>query len=76
MGSLARPGDPEDLASAIYVLLKAPELAAQLGRCAAEDAARRYHPDKITRETAEFYRSVLDNWSADCLRRMACGSIR
>jgi glycosyltransferase involved in cell wall biosynthesis len=62
-GVLARPGDPDDLAAAILRLLGAPELAAKLGRHAAVDAARRYHPDTIARETTTFHRSVLDRWS-------------
>jgi glycosyltransferase involved in cell wall biosynthesis len=61
-GTLARPGDPEDLAAAIMRLLAAPEFAAKLGQRAAEDAARRYHPDTIARETAAFHQTVLENW--------------
>lgn len=59
-GVLARPGDPDDLAAAMLRLLGAPEFAAKLGRRAAEDCVRRYHPDAIARETATFYQSVLD----------------
>jgi glycosyltransferase involved in cell wall biosynthesis len=66
-GVLARPGDPDDLASAISRLLDAPEYAAKLGRRAAEDAAR-YHPDAIARETALFHQSVLDRRSATAHR--------
>ena len=62
-GVLARPGDPDDLASAMLRLLEAPEFAAKLGRRAAEDA-RRYNPDAIARETAAFHQSVLDRWNA------------
>jgi glycosyltransferase involved in cell wall biosynthesis len=68
-GVLARPGDPDDLASAILRLLEAPEFAAKLGRRAAEDAAR-YHPDAIARETALFHQSVLDRWSASADRNL------
>lgn len=60
-GVLARPGDPEGLASAILRLLDAPEFATQLGRQAAEDSVR-YHPDAIAQETALFHQSVLDRW--------------
>jgi glycosyltransferase involved in cell wall biosynthesis len=66
-GVLARPGDSDDLASAISRLLEAPEFAAKLGRRAAEDALR-YHPDAIARETALFHQSVLDRWSASAHR--------
>ena len=62
-GVLARPGDPDDLAAAIMRLLEAPEFAAKLGPRAAEDAAQRYHPDAIARETAVFLQTVLDRWS-------------
>jgi glycosyltransferase involved in cell wall biosynthesis len=57
---LAQPGDPDDLAAAVTRLLEAPELASKLGRRAAEDATCRYHPDTIARETAMFYRAVLE----------------
>jgi glycosyltransferase involved in cell wall biosynthesis len=63
-GVLARPGDPDDLASAILRLLEAPEFAATLGRRAGEDAARRFHPDVIARETALFHQGVLNRWEA------------
>jgi 1,4-alpha-glucan branching enzyme len=62
-GVLARPGDPDDLAAAVLRLLEAPELAARLARQAGEDAALRYHPDAIARETAAFHQAVLDNRS-------------
>ncbi len=62
-GVLARPGDPDDLAAAIGRLLEAPEFAAKLGARAAEDAALRYHPDAIARETAAFFQTVLDRRS-------------
>jgi len=62
-GVLARPGDPEDLAAAILRLLTAPEFAAMIGRRAGEDAAHRYHPDTIARETAAFHQSVIDRRS-------------
>ena len=66
-GVLARPGDSDDLAAAILRLLGAPEFAAKLGRRAAEDAARRYHPDTIAHETVAFHRTVLDSWSRRAL---------
>jgi glycosyltransferase involved in cell wall biosynthesis len=62
-GILARPGDQDDLAAAIARLLDAPEFAAKLSQRAAEDAALRYHPDTIARETAAFFETVLDRWS-------------
>lgn len=66
-GVLARPGDPDDLASAISKLLEAPEFAAKLGRRAGVDAAR-YCPDAIARETALFHQNVLDRWRASAHR--------
>ena len=62
-GVLARPEDPDDLAAAILRLLTTPEFAEKLGRRAAEDAAQRYHPDAIARETAAFHQTVLNSWS-------------
>ena len=58
---LARPGDPEDLAQAIGRLLADAELVARLGRTAADDANRLYHPDAIARQTIAFHQSVLEN---------------
>jgi glycosyltransferase involved in cell wall biosynthesis len=60
-GVLAQPGDPIDLASAIMRLLGERQFAARLGQRAAEDAARHYNLDVIARETAAFYRGVVDD---------------
>jgi len=62
-GVLAEPGNPEDLATAVLRLLASEEFAAKIGRRAGEDAAQRYHPDTIARETAVFYQSVIDRSS-------------
>jgi glycosyltransferase involved in cell wall biosynthesis len=67
-GVLARPEDPDDLASAVVRLIEAPEFAAKLGRRAAEDAAQRYHPDAIAHQTAVFHQTVLDKWRASARR--------
>lgn len=58
-GLLCRPGDPESLADAIGRLLDAPEWAARLGAEAAAEAARRFHPDVLARQMADFYGRVL-----------------
>jgi glycosyltransferase involved in cell wall biosynthesis len=59
-GFLCPPGDPAAMAAAIARLHTDPDLAARFGEKAGEDAASNYHPDKIARQTAEFYRQVLD----------------
>lgn len=59
-GFLCPPGDPAAMAAAIARLHTDPDLAARFGEKAGEDAASKYHPDKIARQTAEFYRQVLD----------------
>ena len=66
-GMLVSPGDTDDLAANIIRLLEAPALAAKLGQRAGEDAARRYHPDIIGRETAAFYQALLKDRN-----RLAC----
>ena len=60
-GLLCRPGDSEDLAAKILMVLRNPEFAASLGAQAAIDAETRYHPDKIARQTLAFYRRVIDS---------------
>jgi len=67
-GVLAQPGDPDDLAAAIIRLLETPEFAANLGRRAAEDVVRRYHPDLVALETATFHQTVIDSWSSRASR--------
>lgn len=59
-GLLCRPGDPDDLAEKILVLLRNPELTARLGAQAALDVRERYHPDRIARQTLSFYRRTID----------------
>lgn len=53
-GLLFLNGHGADLAEKILSLLNDPELAARLGRQAAEDAAR-FHPHRVARQTLEFY---------------------
>jgi len=59
-GLLCRPEDPDDLADKIRTLLQNPTLAARLGEQAAQDAAQRYAPEAIARQTLEFYSSVAE----------------
>ena len=63
-GLLCRPGDAEHMAAQVARLLSDANLAARLGRRAAQDAATCYHPDAIARKTADFYRSVLSEGTA------------
>ncbi|HEY2587653.1 MAG TPA: glycosyltransferase family 4 protein [Tepidisphaeraceae bacterium] len=58
-GLTAVPGDPADLADKVLALLNDPAHAATLGQRAAADAAERYAPDRVARQTIEFYRRVL-----------------
>lgn len=58
-GRTAAPGDAADLADKVFVVLNNPEHAAALGQRAALDAAERYAPDRVARQTIEFYQRVL-----------------
>jgi glycosyltransferase involved in cell wall biosynthesis len=58
-GLTAAPGDAADLADKVLALLDDPQRAASLGQRAATDAAERYVPDRVARQTIEFYRRVL-----------------
>jgi glycosyltransferase involved in cell wall biosynthesis len=58
-GLTAAPGDAGDLADKVLALLNDPHRAAALGQRAAADAAERYAPDRVARQTIEFYRRVL-----------------
>lgn len=57
-------GDAEATAAAFLRLLEAPEEAAALGARAFEDCSRRYHPDRIFAESAEFYGEVIARHAA------------
>ena len=61
---LCRPGDPLELAATLRLLLDDPQLAARLGTRAAEEAARRYDPATIARQTAAFHLDVIDRHSS------------
>jgi glycosyltransferase involved in cell wall biosynthesis len=58
-GLVAAPGDASDVAGKIESLLNDPQRAAELGARAACDAGERYTPQKIARQTMDFYRDVL-----------------
>jgi glycosyltransferase involved in cell wall biosynthesis len=58
-GASASPGDARDVGEKLLAILKDPERAARLGRQAAEDAAGRYAPDVVARQTVAFYQRVL-----------------
>lgn len=69
-GLLCRPGDAEDLAAALARLLADPERAARLGEQAGEDAARRYDPAAVARQTVEFHRAVIERHASRRRARM------
>jgi glycosyltransferase involved in cell wall biosynthesis len=58
-GLIAGVGDGTDVGEKLLSLLRNPERAANLGEQAAADAASRYAPEVIARETIDFYRDVL-----------------
>lgn len=58
-GLLCAPDSPPDLAAAIVRVLSTPGLASELGRQAALDCERLYHPDIIAERLTSFYRRVL-----------------
>jgi glycosyltransferase involved in cell wall biosynthesis len=57
-GLASAPGDAAGLADKVLALLEDPNRAAALGSRAATDAAERYAPDRVARQTIEFYRRV------------------
>ncbi len=54
-----QPGDADDLATQLQLLIQHPALAQRLGRQAAEDCAQRYEPDTVARLTLDIYRSLI-----------------
>lgn len=58
-GLTALPDNPADLADKLIALLRDPQRAGRLGKQAAQDAADRYSPGIIARQTIEFYHGVL-----------------
>ena len=57
-GLVVPPEDPEALAEACLRLTADPGLAARLGANAHGDAAARFAPDEIARQTMDFIREV------------------
>jgi len=62
-GLVARTGDATDVSEKVLSLLRNPQRAAELGRRAALDAATRYAPQVVARQTVEFYGRMLDRAS-------------
>jgi glycosyltransferase involved in cell wall biosynthesis len=58
-GLTAAAGDAQDVGAKVLSLLSEPERAAQLGRRAAADAAARYAPAVVARQSIAFYQRVL-----------------
>lgn len=58
-GLTAVAGDAQDVGDKLASMLKDPQRSAQLGRQAAMDAAERYSPDVVARQTIAFYQRVL-----------------
>ncbi len=60
-GLQVKPGDAGALAEQMLILLREPQLAANLGQAARVDAQKRFDPDVIARQTLEFYNGVIDS---------------
>jgi glycosyltransferase involved in cell wall biosynthesis len=58
-GLLHRSKDASDIAAKIIYLLKNPARAAELGRQAALDCERQFHPDVVASRLVGFYRRVI-----------------
>jgi len=59
LGLLVKPGDPQDLAKAIRLLLDAPELAEEYGRRARQMVLTRYNAAMEIHKLVSLYREVL-----------------
>lgn len=59
-GLLVPPGDAPRLAAAMADLLADPERSCALGRAGRERALSQFHVDRLVRETASLYRTLLD----------------
>jgi glycosyltransferase involved in cell wall biosynthesis len=59
-GLAAAPGDACDVGEKILTLLRNPDRAAEFGHRAAMDAAQRYSPEVVARQTIALYRRVLE----------------
>jgi len=57
-GLLAEGGNAEAIAQGVLELFEAPERAEALGWFAAKDAADRFSPDSVAKQTAHFYERV------------------
>ncbi len=68
-GLLHRPDDPDDLAQKMIALLREPARAAHLGRQAAADCERRFHPEVIAYRLEGFYRRVIERAGRNGRRR-------
>ena len=58
-GLLVQPGDPEDLAHALLVLAKSPDLRKRMAHAAVERFNAVFHIDRVAKEIAVMYQDVL-----------------
>jgi len=59
-GLLYEAGDAGDMAAKLFLALEDRALAVKLGAQAAFDCERRHHPSTLARETAQFFREVIE----------------
>ncbi len=59
-GLLVTPGDPEELAAAIHMLLASPEQAEGMGRRARAHVRKKFHIDSIVRQHERLYEACLN----------------
>ena len=67
-GILTIPSDPKDFARAVELLIKAPELRAQIADNAARDAAARFGFDRVVNESLSWYEEILERRRAESIK--------
>ena len=65
-GMLVKPGDAHDMAAKILLVLSDDLLTRKLSLCSSADVEKRFDPDKLAKETSNYYEKIIKGKKNTC----------